>query len=98
MFYPDPGEPLEDKAILRNAVEFATTQRAWRAMQTLRQPLDTLTNLERAILGLEGFESMATSLEDIQGWNFVFQEWKPGTSEGGLFALLDKVQVGRQQS
>jgi hypothetical protein len=35
-----------------------------------------------------------TTSEDLLGWLFVLRDWKPGTHEGCLFALLDKVQIG----
>ena len=96
--YPEgSGGLLEDRAILRNAVEFSTLQRSWRAIETLREPTyGHLDNRQRAMLAFEGFQAMMVSLEDSQAWLFILRDWEPGTSEGSLFALLDKVQVGRK--
>ena len=49
------------------------------------------------MLAVEGFQAMMVSLENLQEWQFVLRDWQPGTSEWGLFALLDKIQVGRQR-
>ena len=98
LFYPeDSGGPLEDRAILRNAAEFSSLQRSWRALETLKEPTyGHLDNRQRAMLAFEGFQAMMVSLEDLQAWLFILRDWKPGTSEGSLFALLDRVQVGRK--
>ena len=65
LFYPDNGGALEDQSILRNAAEFSTPQRAWRAMQTLTERFEHLNNRQRAGLALEGFQAMVVSLEDL---------------------------------
>ena len=99
LHYPDgSGGLLGDRGILRNAVQFSTPQRAWRTLETLGQPsFQHLGNRQRAMLALEGFQAMMVSLEDLQAWLFVLRDWQPGTSQGSLFALLDRVQVGRQR-
>ena len=97
--YPDNDQPLEDRAILRNAVQFSTPQRAWRALETLHQSsFQHLDKKQRAMLAFEGFQAMMVSLEDLQAWLFVLRDWQPGTSKRSLFPLLDKVQAERQLS
>lgn len=94
--YPDNGRQLEDRAILRNAIVFTTAQRAFTAERLRREPLDQLDRYVRAFLAVDAFTQFVLSLEDGLGWFFVLRDWQPGTVEGGLFALLDKVQVGRK--
>ena len=93
--YPK-GDPLYgDFAILKNAVNFTTGQRAFRAFRILREPLDYLNSQGRAYLSLEGFEQFIVTLEDLQGWIFVLHRWDPGAQvDRSLFGLLDTTRVG----
>jgi hypothetical protein len=92
--YPDTGHPLEDAGILRNAVRFSTTQRAYSADALNRVSLDKLNDQGLAFAAVDAYCAEMTTAEDILGWLFVLKDWKPGTPEGSLFALLSKVQVG----
>jgi hypothetical protein len=44
---------------------------------------------------LRAFTEFMTTSEDLLGWTFVLQQWRPGTPENSLFALLYRIQVGR---
>ncbi len=94
-YYPDSGSPYEDRAILRNAVQFATAQRAYAAQLLLERPLEDLAWDELSFLVVEAFSQFVTSTEDTLGSLFALSEWRPGTVEGPLLAWLDRVQVGR---
>ena len=96
LHYPDNGQQLEDRAILRNAIVFTTAQRAFTAERLRREPLDQLDKYVQAFLAVDAFTQYVLSLEDALGWLFVLRDWQPGTVEGGFFALLDNVQVGRK--
>lgn len=95
--YPDSGELLEDASILRNAVHFATAQRAFTAYAILANPLDQLSEATLAFLSVNAFTAEMTSTEDVLGWLFALRDWKPGDVERCLIRLLDKVQVGSGQ-
>lgn len=92
--FPDSGGALEDRAVLRNAVLFATTQRAFAGFRVLREPLENLDDLYRACLAVESFQQFVVSTEDLLSWFFVLKEWRPGTPDGSLLAGLDRIQVG----
>lgn len=94
--YPDSGHPLEDASILRNAVYFSTAERAYSAELILKQPMN-VNQLVLDFLAVRAFEEFMTSTEDLIGWFFALQEWKPGNAEYSLYILLDKIQVGRNQ-
>lgn len=95
--FPDSGGTLEDRAILRNAVLFTTTQRAFAGLRILREPLEHLDDLYRACLAVESFQQFVVSSEDLLGWFFALKEWNPGTPDGSLIAGLDRIQVGRHR-
>jgi hypothetical protein len=92
--YPDNGNPLEDAAVLRNAVYFSTAQRAFTTESLLRQPMGANQEILNYVT-LNAFESFMTSTEDLLGWLFALKEWQPGTAEKSLFILIDKIQIGR---
>jgi hypothetical protein len=93
--YPDFGNPLEDASIIRNAVYFSTAERVYSAELVLKEPI----NVDQRTLDfmvVRAFEEFMTSTEDLLGWLFALQEWKPGEAERSLFILLvDKVKVGK---
>jgi len=60
----------------------------------LELPFDKLTDDGLAFAAIDAFCAEVTTSEDLLGWLFVLRDWRPGTPEGCLFALLDKVQVG----
>lgn len=93
--YPDDGQLFEDASILRNAVFFATAQRAFAAYRILTQPPDSAQPEILAFLAVDAFMAEMTSTEDLLGWLFVLQEWRPGDVERCLLRLLDRVEVGR---
>ena len=93
--YPDYGGRYDDPHILRNAIEFTTAQRAYRAHQIIFSiQLEQINPFERALLAVEGFQNYVVTLEDVQGWLYVFKEWTPGRVDKSLLALLDTVEVG----
>lgn len=92
--YPDAGHPLEDAAILRNAVYFASEQRAFGAYSLINQPFKRLKEKDLGYLAVDAFKAEMTSTEDVLGWLFVLRDWRPGSAETSLFVLLDKVRVG----
>lgn len=92
--YPDQGQPLEDAAILRNAILFTTAQRAFSARLLLQLPLDRFDALHLSFAAVDAFCAEMTASEDVLGWLFVFKGWKPGTAKDSVFALLDRVRVG----
>ncbi len=94
ILYPDSGNPLEDASILRNAVYFSTAERAYSAELVLKEPLN-INQRTLDFMVVRAFEEFMTSTEDLLGWLFALQEWKPGKAEHSLFILLDRIQVGR---
>lgn len=94
--YPDSGQLLDDRSILRNAARFATAQRAYGAYSILSKPLDTLGDEILAFLAVNAFQAEMSSTGDVLGWLFVLREWRPGDINLYLLRLLDKVQVGRR--
>lgn len=94
--YPDDGGLLEDASILKNVVAFTTAQRAFTAHGILWQVDQTSDSGTLAFLAINAFTADMTSTEDVLGWLFVLNEWQPGTVEGCLLRLLDKVEVGRR--
>jgi hypothetical protein len=94
ILYPDSGNPLEDASILRNAVYFSTAERAYSAELVLKEPLN-INQRTLDFMVVRAFEEFMTSTEDLLGWLFALQEWKPGKAEHSLFILLDKIQVGK---
>ena len=92
LLYPDNGQRYEDASILTNAVLYTTAQRAYIAAKS-QISLAELQPVERAYLAVEVFGQWVVTLEDMTGWILVFRDWKPGTAEGSLFALLDQVKV-----
>lgn len=94
--YPDSGNPLEDASILRNTVYFSTAERVYSSELILKQPLN-VNQLVLDFLAVRAFEEFMTSTEDMIGWLFTLQEWKPGNAEYSLYILLDKIQVGRDK-
>ncbi|MBE9512972.1 MAG: hypothetical protein IMY77_02810 [Chloroflexi bacterium] len=97
ILYPDSGNPLEDRSILRNAVYFSTAQRAYSAQLILQQPLN-MNNQTLAFSVIRAFEEFMTSTEDLIGWLFVLEQWQPGKVEFSLINLLDKIEVGRTKN
>ena len=96
--YPDNGELLEDASILRNAVYFATAQRAsvgYRILDRLVDPTDEPSSDLLSFLAVDAFTAEMSSTEDLLGWLFVLRDWQPGDPRKSLFPLLDYVQVGR---
>lgn len=94
ILYPDSGNPLEDASVLRNTVYFSTAARAYSAELVLKEPLNT-NQRTLDFMVVRAFEEFMTSTEDLLGWLFALQEWKPGEAEHSLFILLvDKVKVG----
>ena len=94
ILYPDSGNPLEDASILRNAVYFSTAERAYSAELVLKEFLN-INQRTLDFMVVRAFEEFMTSTEDLLGWLFALQEWKPGNAEHSLFILLDRIQVGR---
>jgi hypothetical protein len=94
LLYPDSGEPLEDASIIRNAVYFSTAERAYSAELVLKEPMD-VNQRKIDFMVIRAFEEFMTSTEDLLGWLFALQEWKPGKAENSLFILLDRIHVGR---
>lgn len=94
--YPDFGNPLEDASVLRNAVQFSTTFRAFSAQSILQQPLG-VDKRTMAFLVLKAFEEFMTSTEDLLGWLFTLKEWQPGTAEFSIVRLLDNIQIVPKQ-
>lgn len=93
LLYPDSGEPLEDASIIRNAVYFSTAERAYSVELVLKEPID-VNQRKLDFMVIRAFEEFMTSTEDLLGWLFALQEWKPGKAENSLFILLDKIHVG----
>ena len=94
LLYPDSGEPLEDASIIRNAVYFSTAERAYSAELVLKEPMN-VNQRKMDFMVIRAFEEFMTSTEDLLGWLFALQEWKPGKAENSLFILLDRIHVGR---
>ncbi len=97
VLYPDTGSQFEDAAILRNAVYFATAERAYSAQLLLGQPL----NVSQQILDflvVRAFEEFMASTEDLIGWLFTLQEWQPGNAQFSLLFLLNKIKVGKKDA
>ena len=94
--YPDYGNALEDAYIIRNAVYFSTEARVYSAELIIKENLD-VGQKTLNFLVVRAFEEFMTSSEDLLGWLFALNEWKPGTAENSLFVLLDRIQVGRKR-
>ncbi len=94
ILYADSGGLLEDKHILKNAVYFSTAQRVFSAKLLLQHNLG-VSNQILSYLVVKAFEEFMTSTEDLIGWIFVLEYWKPGNAEYSLINLLDKTQVGK---
>ena len=97
--YADNGELLEDASILRNAVMFATEERAsvgYRILNRIVNPTDPPSSRVLGFLAVDAFAAEMTSTEDLLGWLFVLKEWKPANPEKSLVFLLDRVQVGKR--
>lgn len=95
ILYPDSGNPLEDAAVLRNAVYFSTAERAYSANLILEQNLGVNIMVLR-FLAIKAFEEFVTTTEDMTGWLFALKEWQPGNAEFSLCILLNRIQVGRE--
>lgn len=95
-FYPDSKGRYDDRNVLGNAVVFTTAQRARAGARILNEPFERLTDLELAFVAVDAFQQWVQSSEDALGWLFVLRDWKPGTVDGSLFALLDSVRIGRK--
>lgn len=91
--YPRDNIHFDDAAIIRNAVNFATAQRAFEAASILRQPIEGLDALHRAFLLVAAFEAEMEATEDTLGWLFALREWQPGIAQKSLLALVDRVQI-----
>ena len=94
ILYPDSGNPLEDASVLRNTIYFGTAERAYSAELILKEFLN-INQRTLDFMVVRAFEEFITSTEDLLGWLFALQEWKPGNAEYSLFILLDRIQVGR---
>jgi hypothetical protein len=94
ILYPDSGNLLEDASIIRNAVYFSTAERAYSAELVLKEPLN-INQRTLDFMVIRAFEEFMTSTEDLLGWLFALQEWKPGKAENSLFILLDRIHVGK---
>lgn len=94
ILYPDSGNPLEDASVLRNTIYFGTAERAYSAELILKEFLN-INQRTLDFMVVRAFEEFMTSTEDLLGWLFALQEWKPGNAEHSLFILLDRIQVGR---
>ncbi len=95
VLYPDSGSPFEDASILRNAVYFSTAQRSYSAQVILQEPL-AVNRRVLAFLVMRAFQEFMTSTEDLVGWMFVLEQWRPGEAEFSLLLLLDRIQVGKK--
>lgn len=95
--YPDAGNMLEDKSVLRNALTFTLAQRAFLADHWLHLPLDQMAPNVLAFVTLEAFGAQMTACEDTLGWLFALRDWQPGTAARSLIANLDTIQVGRNE-
>lgn len=95
ILYPDSGSKFEDASVLRNATYFSTAERAYSTELILQQPLNVNQQI-LSFLVVKAFEEFMTSTEDLIGWLFVLQEWKPGNAEFSLLILLNKIQVGKR--
>ena len=93
--YPDSGSRFEDASILRNAIYFSTSERAYSTELILQQPLN-VNQRTLSFLVVKAFEEFMTSTEDLIGWLFALQEWQPGNAEFSLLILLNKIQVGKR--
>lgn len=94
LLYPDYDNPLEDAYIIRNGVYFSTEARAYSAELIMKENLDVGQKVLNFLV-VRAFEEFMTSSEDLLGWLFALNEWKPGTAENSLFVLLDRIQVGK---
>lgn len=97
MHYPDEGHMIGDRSVLRNAILFTTSMRAYAANRIIAEVARTSNEYELTYLGVDAFSQYVLSLEDLLGWLFVLKDWAPGTADRCLFALLDTVQVGSRQ-
>lgn len=92
-FYPDNDQPLEDKRLLLNAINFTTGQRAFEAETIVRLPLDALDEQHLAYLTIQAFSVEMLTTEDFVGWHSVLRDWQPGSHDKSLAFLLDRVNV-----
>lgn len=95
--YPDNDQPLEDKRVLLNAIDFSTGQRAFEAELIYGTSLESLSETERAYLAIQAYALEILATEDLVGWHIVLSNWKPGTIEGSLLFQLDRIDVGPKQ-
>jgi hypothetical protein len=95
--YPDNGQPLEDRNILRNAVDFATGSRALEAELLLRQPLHLFVERAVAQLAVQAYGLYLKSTEDLLGWIVALRDWEPGTVAGALLIKVDRVRIEREE-
>lgn len=93
--YHDYGGPWDDRSILRNAVTFAISQRALRALGLYRlEDADMEDAIAAASATTEAFALEVTCYEDMLAWLSVLWDWRPGSGvESSILFLLDKVEV-----
>jgi hypothetical protein len=87
---------LNNEAVLTNAAQFTTAQRAFVAnLIPTTDILDKWPQQELDFLALQAFSEFMTATEDLLGWVAVLREWHPD-DDYSLFRLLDSVRVGQQ--
>ena len=85
---------LNNKAVLANAAQFTTAQRAFIAkLIPITDILDQFPQQILDFLALQAFSEFITATEDLLGWIAVLREWNPA-DDYSLFEQLDKVMVG----
>jgi hypothetical protein len=85
---------LNNEAVLTNAAQFTTAQRAFVAKLIPRTDiLDKFSQQELDFLALQAFSEFLTATEDLLGWVAVLRKWDPA-DDFSLFEQLDKVRVG----
>jgi hypothetical protein len=87
---------LNNEAVLTNAAQFTTAQRAFVAkLIPTTDILDKCPQQDLDFLALQVFSEFMTATEDLLGWIAVLREWHPD-DDYSLFRLLDSVRVGQE--
>lgn len=84
---------ISDVDVLRNAVRFSTSQRAFVARMIIERSAEATTCEDISYLVIEGLSNFVTASEDLLGWLLVLKKWDPENANTQLFVLLDKVTL-----
>ena len=88
----DYEKVFNNEALLKNAVEFTTSLRAFMAMVPPLDVLKKMNQVQLDYLAVHAFSEFVTATEDVLGWIEALRKWKP-SEDFSLYHLLDKINV-----